>query len=103
MTHPFRRLALLACALALGMAAVAQAQGREFVGEIVQKSGSTLVVEDRRGERARFERGEKTVVEGKKDWEALARGDDVIVRWKLGEGPRRALRVTVIGGGRKRS
>jgi hypothetical protein len=94
-----RSLALVALLLTAAVAERAIAQGREFAGQVVQISATTLVIEDRRGERASFERGTKTVVEGKSGWEALASGDSVIVKWQLGDGPRIAYRVTVLGSG----
>jgi len=94
-----RSLALVALLLTAVFAERAVAQGREFAGQVVQISGSTLVVEDRRGERASFERGDKTVVDGKSGWDALSTGDSVIVQWKLGNGPRKAHRVIVLGPG----
>ena len=94
------RLVALAALLLFALAAVdAAAQGREFAGRIVSVGGDSLVVEDRRGERASFVRGAKTAVEGKSGWDALATGDTVIVKWQLGDGPRKALRVIVLGSG----
>jgi hypothetical protein len=93
---------VLAIALAvLGLVAsadVARAQGREFAGTVVSIGGSSLTVEDRRGERVTFAKGDDTVVEGKGGWGALASGDRVIVKWSLADGPRRAQRVIVLGG-----
>jgi hypothetical protein len=94
-----RFLTLLALLMSLIAAEHAFAQGREFAGQVVQIGGGTLVVEDRRGERASFERGTKTVVEGKSGWDALVTGDSVIVKWQLGNGPRIAYRVTVLSSG----
>jgi len=95
-------IALAALLLTSIVAARAVAQGREFAGQVVQIGGHTLVVEDRRGDRASFERGDKTVVDGKGGWDALANGDSVIVKWQLGNGPRIAYRVTVLGSGGSR-
>jgi len=78
----------------------ARAQGRDFAGTVVSIAGKSIVVEDRRGERVSFAGAADTVVEGKKGWGALAEGDRVIVKWSLSDGPRRADRVIVLGGGR---
>jgi hypothetical protein len=91
-----RQVALAALTLVFGvvMGEVADAQAREFVGKVVS-SGATLTVEDRRGERLGFTRTEKTVVEGRSGWSAIAVGDQVLVRWVLADG-RMARRVIVL-------
>jgi hypothetical protein len=91
-----RQVALAALTLVVGvaMAEVADAQTREFVGKVVS-AGASLTVEDRRGERVSFTRTEKTVVEGRSGWGAIAVGDLVLVRWTLAEG-RKARRVIVL-------
>ena len=56
-------------------------------------------MKDRRGETATFGRGAETAVEGKQSWEAIAQGDSVIVRWKLGDGSIWRVIVLESGGG----
>jgi hypothetical protein len=40
-----------------------------------------------------FTRAEQTVVEGKPNWEGIAVGDKVLVRWTLGDGVARQVTV----------
>ena len=96
--HATTRLLLIAATLLpLALAESALAQSREFAGRVVSISAHSITVKDRRGEKATFQRGEKTLVEGKGSWEAIAPGDPVLVRWKLGDGT--IWRVIVLGGG----
>ena len=93
--------ALFAALLVLATAGAAHAQSREFAGRVVSIGAGSIEVKDRRGESATFERGAGTVVEGaKQSWEAIAKGDSVIVRWKLGDGT--IWRVIVLEGGGSR-
>jgi len=103
MPTPVRRgcataLAVLAL-LGLAFGGPAAAGGREFAGTIESVSAGAVSVVDRRGEKLSFQRDDATSVEGKGGWDALAAGDRVIVKWSLDEGPRRALRVIVLGSG----
>ncbi len=82
-----RALALLALLAPLWLAERVAAQSREFAGRVVSISAQSIVVKDRRGEQASFVRAEHTAVEGAKSgWDAIAEGDEVLVRWKLGDG-----------------
>jgi hypothetical protein len=102
--HRTGRVAVLAATLfaVLAGADTERGQGREFNGTVLSIDGGAMVVEDRRGERVTFNRGEDVAVEGKSGWGAIARGDRVIVKWSLSDGPRRAQRVIVLGGGQAR-
>jgi hypothetical protein len=96
--HAATRLLLIAATLLpLALAESALAQSREFAGRVVSIGAQSITVKDRRGETATFQRGDTTVVEGKGSWEAIAPGDRVLVRWKLGDGT--IWRVIVLGGG----
>ena len=103
-THPGRvgRAAITAallCAL-LAQAGPAAGAGREFRGEIVRVSEKGLVVENRMGDERRFRRTGASRVEGRSGWNALAKGDRVIVEY-VREGERQEVtRVIVLGGGR---
>jgi hypothetical protein len=99
--HVAPRLLLLAALLLfLAVAESALAQSREFAGRVVSISAQSIVVKDRRGETATFGRAGHTAVEGKQNWEAIAAGDSVLVRWKLGDGS--AWRVIVLESGGER-
>jgi Domain of unknown function (DUF5666) len=104
MPTPSRRgraaLALTALVLvALVGGGPAAAQEREFAGTIESVGAAEIAVVDRSGDRLSFQRDAATQVEGKAGWQALAPGDRVIVKWSLGDGPRRAQRVIVLGSG----
>jgi hypothetical protein len=95
-----RLLRIFVMLLSLAVAESALAQSREFAGRVVSISAQSIVVKDRRGETATFGRAERTAVEGKQNWEAIAPGDSVLVRWKLGDGS--AWRVIVLESGGER-
>ena len=96
--HAATRLLLItATLLPLALAESALAQSREFAGRVVSISAQSITVKDRRGETATFTRGAETAVERKESWEAIAPGDEVLVRWKLGDGS--IWRVIVLGSG----
>ena len=82
------RTALALCALlaTLLVAGSAAAQRRDFAGRVVTISAQSLAVKDRRQNIVTFTRSDRTTVEGKSGWDAIAVGDQVIVRWKLGDG-----------------
>ena len=100
MSVPQTRL-LLSLLLVLGVAWGPTASGaadlREFAGVVVSVSGSALSVENRMGDRRSFAGSGATRVGGaKKSWQALAKGDPVIVYWDLRDEPVRAHRVRVL-------
>ncbi len=91
-------IALMAWILALTAADVAWAQSRELTGRVVGVDAKRLTIE-KRGDRLRFVRAEKTRIGGaKSSWGDLAVGDWVTVEWKLADNPPRAYRVTVLPG-----
>jgi hypothetical protein len=89
-----RVLALFALLSPLWLGEQAEAQRRDFVGRVQSVSAESIAVKDRRGNVMSFARAENTQVEGK-SWEAIAQGDEVLVRWNLGSGV--ARRVIVLG------
>ena len=78
-----RVFALLALLSPLWAADPAAAQRRDWVGRVVSIDAQELEVKDRRGNKETFVRAENTLVEGKSDWQAIAPGDKVLVRWNL--------------------
>jgi hypothetical protein len=93
------KTALVLCALlaTLVVAASASAQQRDFAGKVVTISAQSLAVKDRRQNIVTFTRSDRTTVEGKSGWDAIAVGDQVIVRWKLGDGTARHVIVLEAG------
>jgi len=79
-------LALVALSSPLWLAHPAHAQRRDFVGRVVSITPQSLEVKDRRGNTVAFTRHESTAVEGKSGWDAIVAGDQVLVRWHLGDG-----------------
>jgi hypothetical protein len=80
-----RALAVLALLSPLWLAERAHAQHHDFAGRVVSISAQSIAVKDRRGNTMTFARGNKTQVEGS-SWEAIAAGDQVLVRWNLVDG-----------------
>jgi hypothetical protein len=101
MRIPHRLLVISVTLVALAAADAARAQSREFAGRVVSISATAIEVKDRRGEKASFARGAETVVEGAPSWEAIAPGDSVLVRWKLGDGSIWRVIVLESGGGKR--
>ena len=91
-----RAVALGVVLSSLWAADPAAAQRRDFVGRVVSIDAQSLQVKDRRGNALTFVRAENTVVEGRDDWQAIAAGDKVLVRWNLTTGI--ARQVVVIEG-----
>jgi hypothetical protein len=92
----FRTLALVALLASAGLAAPALAQTRDYTGQIASVGGGSLVVDNRSGDEVTFRRTDETRVTGaRSSWGALAKGDRVTVRWKLGDNPRKAYEVVV--------
>jgi hypothetical protein len=78
-------------------AGVAQADHRDFAGRVKAVSEKRVTVENRMGDRRSFVRGKKTRVKGgRRTWEGLRPGDEVVVDWHLEDRPARARGVRVI-------
>ena len=97
-TRVVRASIAVAMALCVLAPAAASAKGRDFTGVVASIDATQLVVENRHGATQRFERSEKTEVRGRESWDAIRAGDEVVVRWRLGSGPRKARRVIVLSG-----
>jgi hypothetical protein len=88
---------VLALSLALGVAAPAGADLREFVGSVQEVSGGGVVVRSRAGDQRRFVRTPRTRVAGARSrWEDLRGGDSVIVTWDLDDDPVECRRIDVL-------
>jgi hypothetical protein len=88
-----RTVALAVVLSSLWAADPAAAQRRDFVGRVVTIDAQNLQVKDRRGNALTFVRAENTVVEGRGDWQGIAPGDKVLVRWNLTTGIARQVVV----------
>jgi hypothetical protein len=88
-----RVLVLLTLLWPLWLPERANAQRRDFVGRVVSISADSIAVKDRRANIVTFTRADNAVVEGKSTWEAIAVGDQVLVRWNLGTGIARQVIV----------
>src|SRR5262245_10337773 len=97
-----RRFAVLVVALVALVAPVllpgsASAQTREFTGKVDKISKSEVIVDNRMGDKVKFEKLETTTVEGEKqDWKNVKKNDWVTVHWKMIDKPRKAYKVVVL-------
>jgi hypothetical protein len=84
---------LAAAALPLG----ASAQTREFTGKVDKINKSEVIVDNRMGDKVKFEKVDSTTVEGeKKEWKNVKKNDWVTVHWKMIDKPRKAYKVVVL-------
>jgi hypothetical protein len=89
--------ALVAALLLAAPAASAQAQMREFTGQIDTVDEKQMTVDSRMDDRAIFIRVDETAVEGRKSaWSELKRKDWVTVSWKFSDKPRKAYKIVVL-------
>jgi len=67
---------------------------RSFSGELQKVKGKTIVVDNKKGDKIKFERHESTTLTGvKTKWDDLKKGDHVTVCSKMLEKPRFAYKV----------
>ena len=90
-------LGIALAALILAAPATALAQYREFTGKIDKINKKQLIVDNRMGDKLKFQRVDSTTVEGqgKASWEDLKKGDWATVSWKMMDKPRKAYKVQV--------
>jgi len=89
--------ALVALLAPIFVAAGASAQMREFTGKVDKISKKEMIVDNRMGDKVKFEKLDSTTVEGeKKDWKNVKKNDWVTVQWKMIDKPRKAYKVTVL-------
>lgn len=98
MVKAFRKVALLSLMLApLALATVAQAQLRDFKGKVDSIDEKAIIVDNRKGDKIKFDKIADTAVKGEKTkWEDIKKGDWVAVAAKMLEKPRKAYEVTVL-------
>src|SRR3972149_11266780 len=91
-----RVVALVALVAPLMFSGGASAQTREFTGKVDKISKSEVIVDNRMGDKVKFEKLDSTTVEGeKKDWKSVKKNDWGTVHWKMIDKPRKAYKVVV--------
>jgi hypothetical protein len=89
--------ALVALLAPLLLSDSASAQMREFTGKVDRITKQEMIVDNRKGDKVKFEKLDTTQVEGeKKDWKNVKKNDWVTVHWKMIDKPRRAYKVVVL-------
>lgn len=98
MAKAFRKLVLLPLVLApVVLATAAHAQLRDFKGKVDSVAESSIIVDNRKGDKIKFEKIAETVVKGEKTkWEDIKKSDWVAVSSKMLEKPRKAYEVNVL-------
>ncbi len=87
----------LVALVALLLPGIAAAQFREFRGKVDRINQRQLVIDNRQGDKLKFERGADVVVEGEKDaYTRVKKNDWVIVSWKMADNPRVAYKIVVL-------
>ena len=97
-SRALRKLALLSLVLApLALAGVAHAQLRDFKGKVDSINEKAIIVDNRKGDKIKFDKIDETTVEGvTTKWEDIKKGDWVAVSSKMLEKPRKAYKVTTL-------
>lgn len=97
------RIALVALALGVFGASAAQAQYREFTGQIQKINAGKMIVDNRMGDKVTFHRLKETEVDDqrgeeqkKKIWTDLRSDDWITVQWKMIDKPRKAYKIIVL-------
>lgn len=101
MTAKTRRSVLITASLVLAalivVPSIASAQYREFTGRVDMVKGKKFIVDNRKGDKVRFEFIESTEVSGeKKTVKSLKKKDWVTVSWKFTDKPRKAYKIVVL-------
>ncbi len=87
----------LVALVALLLPGIAAAQFREFRGKVDRIDEQQLVIDNRQGDKLKFERGADVVVEGLKyAYTGVKKNDWVIVSWKMADTPRVAYKIVVL-------
>jgi hypothetical protein len=75
----------------------ALAQYREFAGKVDNITEKQIIVDNRKGDKLKFNKVDETAVEGQKTaWADVKKGDWVSVSWKMSDNPRKAYKVNVM-------
>ena len=74
----------------------ADAQYREFSGEVQKISKNKMIVDNRMGDKVSFNKVDDTVVEGEAtSWDEIKKKQWVTVSWKFIDKPRKAYKIVV--------
>jgi hypothetical protein len=94
---PVLVVALFALLAPVVVAGSASAQMREFTGKVDKISKAEVIVDNRMGDKVKFEKIDSTTVEGEKsEWKNVKKNDWVTVHWKMIDKPRKAYKVVVL-------
>jgi len=94
---PVLVIALVALVAPVVLSGSASAQTREFTGKVDKINKSEVIVDNRMGDKVKFEKLDSTTVEGeKKEWKSVKKNDWVTVHWKMIDKPRKAYKVVVL-------
>jgi hypothetical protein len=75
----------------------ASAQMREFTGKVDRITKEEVIVDNRMGDKVKFEKLDSTEVAGEKaEWKKVKKNDWVTVSWKMIDKPRKAYKVVVL-------
>ena len=87
----------LVALVALLLPGIAVAQFREFRGKVDKINKRQLIVDNRQGDKLKFEPAPDVKVEGEKDSiKKVKKNDWVIVSWKMADNPRIAYKLVVL-------
>ena len=90
-------VALAALLAPLFVPGSASAQMREFSGKVDRISKDEVIVDNRMGDKVKFERLDSTEVTGEKsEWKKVKKNDWVTVSWKMIDKPRKAYKLVVL-------
>jgi hypothetical protein len=90
-------IALAALLAPLVVPCGASAQMREFTGKVDRINKEEVIVDNRMGDKVKFERLDATEVSGEKsDWKKVKKNDWVTVSWKMIDKPRKAYKMVVL-------
>ena len=83
--------------VSLAAPSTAQADMREFSGQIDKIKKKKMIVDNRMGDKVSFVKVDETEVTGEKTtWKKLKKKDCVTVSWKFIDKPRKAYKVLVV-------
>lgn len=83
--------------LALLLPGLATAQLREFRGKVDKINSSEVTIENRQGDKLKFQPAKDVLVQGEKtSYEQVKRGDWAVVSWKMMDSPRVAYKIVVL-------
>jgi hypothetical protein len=93
-----RTFAFVALLLApIALAGIAQAQQRDFKGKVDSINEKSIIVDNRKGDKIKFDKVADTTVSGvTPKWEDIKKGDWVAVASKMLEKPRKAYKVETL-------